>query len=170
MSPVEDQARRELHRERVRRRAEYLARRHGEYADRAGSSYFNQRLWDDCVRDDVGASVSDGIRVVSRAGVPREASWPYARELFAVQPTEAVYREAARMKAHDWWSVPVDGDSAARLSRRRISDRARHARHREPHPHTGERLCGLTRRGRSRPLRACSSATTIDTLFVVRNS
>jgi hypothetical protein len=73
--------------------------------------YFNQRLWDDCVRDDVGAAVSDGIRVLSRVGVPREVSWPYVRDLFGVQPPEPVYREAMNFRATDWWNLPVDGDA-----------------------------------------------------------
>ena len=73
--------------------------------------YFNQRLWDDRVREDTGASLVSGIRVLSRVGVPREASWPYQRELFAVQPVEAVFREASEHRAVDWWSVPIDGEA-----------------------------------------------------------
>lgn len=73
--------------------------------------YFNQRLWDGAVREDIGARVSDGVRVISRIGVATEASWPYQRGLFAVQPPEPVYVEAKRYVATDWWSVPVDTDA-----------------------------------------------------------
>src|SRR5258706_1617605 len=73
--------------------------------------YFNQRLLDDRVREDTGASISSGIRVLSRVGVPREAIWPYQRELFAVQPTETVFAEASRHRVVDWWNVPVDSSS-----------------------------------------------------------
>ncbi|MFO0565049.1 MAG: C1 family peptidase [Polyangiaceae bacterium] len=73
--------------------------------------YFNQRLWDDRVREDSGASLVSGIRVLSRAGVPREASWPYDRDLFAVQPPEAVFQEASEHRVTDWWYVPIDGDA-----------------------------------------------------------
>lgn len=92
---------------------EYLVRRvKGQHVDLSRLYvYFNQRLWDDSVRDDVGASVSDGIRVLSRVGVPREVSWPYARDLFGVQPPEAVYREAMNFRASDWWNLPVDADA-----------------------------------------------------------
>ena len=73
--------------------------------------YYHQRLWDDRVREDSGASLQSGIRALSRVGVPREASWPYQRDLFAVQPPEVVFREAMQHRAVDWWSVPIDGDA-----------------------------------------------------------
>ncbi|MCZ7685230.1 MAG: C1 family peptidase [Sandaracinaceae bacterium] len=92
---------------------EYVMRRErGEHVDLSRLFvYYNQRLWDDCVPDDIGASVADGVRVLSRLGVPREASWPYQRDLFGVQPPGAVYREAARFLVSDYWSVPVDADA-----------------------------------------------------------
>lgn len=73
--------------------------------------YYNQRLWDGAVRDDLGATVVDGVRVLSRLGAPMEPSWPYARQLFAVQPPEPIYAEAARHKVRDWWSIPIDVDA-----------------------------------------------------------
>jgi hypothetical protein len=73
--------------------------------------YFHQRLWDGWVREDIGASVSDGVRVLATVGVPTERSWPYQRSLFAVQPPEPLYGEAARYRIADWWSVPVEVDA-----------------------------------------------------------
>lgn len=92
---------------------EYLVfRERGQHVDLSRLFvYFNQRLWDDRVREDTGASLVSGIRVLSRVGVPREASWPYQKDLFAVQPPEPVFREASQHRAVDWWSVPVDGDA-----------------------------------------------------------
>ncbi len=92
---------------------EYLVRREtGEHVDLSRVFvYFNQRLWDDCVRDDLGASLGDGVRVLSRLGAPTERTWPYHADLFAVQPPEAVYREARAFRAVDWWAVPVDADA-----------------------------------------------------------
>ncbi len=89
---------------------EYLVRREtGREVDLSRLFvYYNQRLWDDCVRDDAGAAIAVGIRVLARLGVPTERSWPYDRNLFAVQPPEAVYREASELQATDWWSVPID--------------------------------------------------------------
>ena len=92
---------------------EYLVRREtGRSVDLSRLFvYFNQRLWDDRVREDSGASIASGIRVLHRAGVPTEQNWPYDRNLFAVQPPESVFREAAEYRATDWWSLPVDGDA-----------------------------------------------------------
>jgi hypothetical protein len=89
---------------------EYLVRREtGEHVDVSRLFiYFNQRLWDDSVREDVGAAVSHGVRVLAKLGAPLEQLWPYDRRLFAVQPPERVYREAARFRLKDWWSVPID--------------------------------------------------------------
>ncbi len=89
---------------------EYLVRREtGEHVDVSRLFiYFNQRLWDDAVREDIGAAVSHGVRVLAQVGAPLEQLWPYDRRLFAVQPPEHVYREAARFRLKDWWSVPVE--------------------------------------------------------------
>ena len=73
--------------------------------------YYNQRLWDGEVREDIGATVSDGVRVLARVGVPTERSWPYVRGIFAVQPPEPIYVEAGRHKVSDWWSIPIDVDA-----------------------------------------------------------
>jgi hypothetical protein len=92
---------------------EYLVRREtGQHVDLSRLFvYFCQRLFDDCVREDVGASIADGVRVLSRLGVPSERSWPYHPDLFAVQPPRAVLREAAATRVVDWWSVPVEADA-----------------------------------------------------------
>ena len=89
---------------------EYLVRREtGQATDLSRLFvYYNQRLWDDCVRDDAGAAIAVGIRVLARLGVPTERSWPYDRNLFAVQPPEEVYREASQLRVMDWWSVGLD--------------------------------------------------------------
>lgn len=89
---------------------EYLVRREtGREVDLSRLFvYYNQRLWDDCVRDDAGAAIAVGIRVLARLGVPTERSWPYDRNLFAVQPPEEVYREASQFQVTDWWSLPIE--------------------------------------------------------------
>ncbi len=92
---------------------EYLVRREtGRSVDLSRLFvYFNQRIWDDRVREDSGASISSAIRVLHRVGVPTETTWPYDKNLFAVQPPEPVYREAADYRATDWWTVPIDRDA-----------------------------------------------------------
>lgn len=88
---------------------EYLVRREtGEHVDVSRLFiYFNQRLWDDAVREDIGAAISHGVRVLAKVGAPLEPLWPYDKRLFAVQPPERVYAEAARFRLKDWWSVPI---------------------------------------------------------------
>ncbi|MCC6214161.1 MAG: hypothetical protein IT376_04795 [Polyangiaceae bacterium] len=73
--------------------------------------YYNQRLWGRHVREDRGASIRSGIRVLSRLGVPSERAWPYAIDLFAVQPPEGVYVAAARHRIADWAKLPIDLDA-----------------------------------------------------------
>ena len=92
---------------------EYLVRRGtGEHVDLSRLFvYFNQRLWDGNVRDDAGGSIASAVRVVSRLGIPSERAWPYQPDLFAVQPTAAVYSSASQLRASDWWYVPVDRDA-----------------------------------------------------------
>lgn len=92
---------------------EYLVRRsRGETIDVSRLFvYYHQRLWDGSVREDVGASVADGIRVLHRLGAPIERAWPYQRDLFAVQPPEAIYAAAERQQISDWWSLEVDADA-----------------------------------------------------------
>jgi hypothetical protein len=89
---------------------EYLVRREtGRAVDLSRLFvYYNQRLWGDYVRDDGGGAIAVGVRVLARLGIPTESSWPYRPELFAVQPTAAVYAEAEKLQATDWWYVPID--------------------------------------------------------------
>lgn len=92
---------------------EYLVRRaRGDAADVSRLFvYFQQRLWDGSVREDVGASIADGIRVLRHLGAAPERAWPYQRELFAVQPPESVYALAEQHQIADWWSLDVDADA-----------------------------------------------------------
>ena len=73
--------------------------------------YYNQRLWMNQVRQDAGASLRDGIRVLHRLGVPHEKMWPYTFDNLAVQPPESVYRAAYDHRITDYCKVPVDLDS-----------------------------------------------------------
>lgn len=70
--------------------------------------YYHQRLLHDQVRQDVGGSLRDGVRVLTRLGVPLEAAWPYTLDLFAVQPPEPVHRAAQRHRIVDFTQVPLD--------------------------------------------------------------
>ncbi len=56
--------------------------------------YYNARLLDDAVDEDVGAYVRDGIKAVNKYGVCSELTWPYLIERFAYPPSVQCYEEA----------------------------------------------------------------------------
>ena len=55
--------------------------------------YYNERVMDDDVSVDAGASISDGAQVVSTQGCPHEALWPYNIANFAEAPVPGVYQD-----------------------------------------------------------------------------
>jgi len=58
--------------------------------------YYNERLANGTVREDSGAMLRTGIKVLKARGVCREALWPYDIRCFTQKPTAACYAEAAR--------------------------------------------------------------------------
>lgn len=56
--------------------------------------YYNARLLDNSVEEDVGAYVRDGIKAVNKYGVCSELTWPYLIERFANAPSIQSYEEA----------------------------------------------------------------------------
>ena len=56
--------------------------------------YYNARLLDNAVDEDVGAYVRDGIKAVNKYGVCSEQSWPYLIERFAHAPSVQSYEDA----------------------------------------------------------------------------
>jgi C1A family cysteine protease len=58
--------------------------------------YYNERAAMGTVREDSGAMLRTGIKVLKKQGVCREVLWPYLIAKFAVKPKPACYREAAR--------------------------------------------------------------------------
>lgn len=56
--------------------------------------YYNARLLDNAVEEDVGAYVRDGIKAVNKYGVCSESTWPYLVERFAYAPSIQSYEDA----------------------------------------------------------------------------
>lgn len=56
--------------------------------------YYNARLLDNSVGEDVGSYVRDGIKAVNKFGICTELAWPYLIEKFANTPPESSYRDA----------------------------------------------------------------------------
>lgn len=56
--------------------------------------YYNARLLDNSVNEDVGAYVRDGIKAINKYGVCSESTWPYLVEKFAQSPSIQSYEDA----------------------------------------------------------------------------
>lgn len=58
--------------------------------------YYNERKLMGTIKDDTGASLSDGIKAISTWGVCRESEWTYSDDLkkFKVKPSKAAYADA----------------------------------------------------------------------------
>lgn len=56
--------------------------------------YYNAREYEGTALEDVGASVRDGIKAVSRYGICTEELWPYDITKFDDKPTEECYIDA----------------------------------------------------------------------------
>jgi len=77
--------------------------------------YYNQRVLDDSVPHDVGASITDGARVVSTQGAPHENLWPYEISSFAVKPPQNVYNDGLHHLAFQVQQVNQDLTSMKEL-------------------------------------------------------
>jgi C1A family cysteine protease len=58
--------------------------------------YYNERAAMGTTREDSGAMLRIGIKVLKHQGVCKEVSWPYLIRRFTEKPSRACYREAAR--------------------------------------------------------------------------
>ncbi len=60
--------------------------------------YYNERALEGTVTQDAGASIRDGIKVVSSQGVPPETTWPYDIAQFAAKPPNEAYQDALNFR------------------------------------------------------------------------
>lgn len=67
--------------------------------------YYNERVINNTVMQDSGASLSDAIDVLSKLGAPRESIWWYNQAKFTVKPNKAVYSEASKHKVGHYLSL-----------------------------------------------------------------
>ena len=67
--------------------------------------YYNARLLDDAVDEDVGAYVRDGIKAVNKYGVCSELIWPYLIERFAQAPSIQSYEDAQRRLIKKYYRI-----------------------------------------------------------------
>jgi len=70
--------------------------------------YYNERVADNDVAVDAGASISDGAHVVSTLGCPDETLWPYDITKFAYQPPANVFADGAKHRVLQVQQVSQD--------------------------------------------------------------
>lgn len=70
--------------------------------------YYDGRVVEDCVNEDTGLEVRDGVKCAQKLGVAREALWPYEVQKFKDKPTEDVYVDAERYQVLAYERVEVD--------------------------------------------------------------
>jgi len=67
--------------------------------------YYNARLLENVVNEDVGAYIRDAIRGVQQYGVCDERTWPYRINYFNITPTEASYADAKKRNIKNYRRV-----------------------------------------------------------------
>lgn len=70
--------------------------------------YYNERVLDNDVPQDAGASIADGAHVVSTQGCPHEALWPYDITAFTDKPPQNVYDDGLKHLALQVQQVAQD--------------------------------------------------------------
>jgi C1A family cysteine protease len=70
--------------------------------------YYQERVLENTVKQDAGASIRDGMKAVSKLGVCPEADWPYDIGAFAKKPPKAKYTAALKDKVLRYEAAPQD--------------------------------------------------------------
>lgn len=78
--------------------------------------YYNARLFDNTVKEDVGAYIRDGLKAVKMYGVCTEALWPYDIDKFDDQPPPECYAEATKRMITEYNSLNTLRDMLETLS------------------------------------------------------
>ena len=75
---------------------EYLHNREGLGALRPSRLfiYYNERALEDCIREDSGARIRDGIKTVNKLGACDESTWAYDITKFKKKPPVKAFKEA----------------------------------------------------------------------------
>jgi C1A family cysteine protease len=58
--------------------------------------YYNERVLEDNVYQDAGATLRDGMKVIAKQGVCEETLWPYEPAQFSTKPNKICYIEAMK--------------------------------------------------------------------------
>ncbi|MBI4925695.1 MAG: C1 family peptidase [Bdellovibrio sp.] len=67
--------------------------------------YYNERVLENSVEQDSGATLRDGIRSLSIWGACREAIWPYDQKILFKRPTADAFKEAVNHKISSYYRI-----------------------------------------------------------------
>jgi C1A family cysteine protease len=56
--------------------------------------YYDERVIEHTTREDAGAEIRDGMKVIAKTGAAPESLWPYTVSKFAIKPSKAYYDAA----------------------------------------------------------------------------
>ena len=70
--------------------------------------YYNERVMENTVASDAGASIRDGIKSVKNEGDCREKEWPYDIKKFATKPNAKCYADALKYRAVKYLRVETE--------------------------------------------------------------
>lgn len=73
--------------------------------------YYNERVLNNTVKEDSGAQLRDGAKVINQYGSCAEYDWPYNTAKFTVKPTAACYKVALPNAIHSYYAL--DGATPA---------------------------------------------------------
>lgn len=79
--------------------------------------YYNARLIEDVVNEDVGAYVRDAIKAVNKYGICSETVWPYIVENFSMSPSIGSYQDAKFRKIKNYFRISQFNDMLDALSK-----------------------------------------------------
>lgn len=68
--------------------------------------YYNERLDDNTVESDSGASIRESVKTVHKKGACTEQEWPYHIDMFAVEPPPFAYEQAVQYEALKYLRIP----------------------------------------------------------------
>jgi C1A family cysteine protease len=70
--------------------------------------YYNSRVIDDTESQDVGATIRDAVKSVTKAGAPLNELWPYEIAKFAEKPPDEAYTDGEKRQAVRYQRVRQD--------------------------------------------------------------
>jgi C1A family cysteine protease len=79
--------------------------------------YYNARLIENVVDEDVGAYVRDAVKAVQKFGICSESVWPYHIQDFAITPSIQSYEDARHRNIQNYYRISVLEDALDALNK-----------------------------------------------------